>query len=192
MEKNKVIFVLGGPGSGKSTLCNRLEQELDYEHIKTGDFLRNIVKEQKHPKWKELKYELDNGLPVPSKDYFGPLKNAVLNCKKKVMLVDGFPREFENQESWDEIIGDKVDVVGLLYCECSNEKMLNRIMGRNEHRSDDSKDIAQKRINDFFGETLDIIKEYEKKGKLIKVNSNQDKDELFKEAVNKIKDFLSK
>ncbi len=35
-----IIFVLGGPGSGKGTNCERLAIDLNYAHISAGDLLR--------------------------------------------------------------------------------------------------------------------------------------------------------
>ncbi|CAM9735276.1 unnamed protein product, partial [Choristocarpus tenellus] len=38
----RVVFVLGGPGSGKGTQCQLLEgdAELGYAHLSAGDLLR--------------------------------------------------------------------------------------------------------------------------------------------------------
>lgn len=42
-EGEKIVFVLGGPGSGKGTQCDQLAS-LGYAHISTGDLLRNEIK----------------------------------------------------------------------------------------------------------------------------------------------------
>ena len=42
-EGEKIVFVLGGPGSGKGTQCDQLAS-LGYTHISTGDLLRNEIK----------------------------------------------------------------------------------------------------------------------------------------------------
>jgi adenylate kinase len=38
----EVVFVLGGPGSGKGTLCSRLVYEFGYVHLSAGDLLRYV------------------------------------------------------------------------------------------------------------------------------------------------------
>lgn len=42
-EGERLVFVLGGPGSGKGTQCDQLAG-LGYAHISTGDLLRNEIK----------------------------------------------------------------------------------------------------------------------------------------------------
>lgn len=36
----EIIFILGGPGSGKGTQCERIVEEYNYTHLSTGDILR--------------------------------------------------------------------------------------------------------------------------------------------------------
>ena len=40
----KIVFVLGGPASGKGTQCDNLKKEFGYRHISTGDLFRDEVK----------------------------------------------------------------------------------------------------------------------------------------------------
>lgn len=40
MSAAKVVFVLGGPGSGKGTQCTRLAKEKGFIHLSAGDLLR--------------------------------------------------------------------------------------------------------------------------------------------------------
>ena len=37
-----VVFVLGGPGAGKGTMCELAEQQLGWEHLSAGDLLRAV------------------------------------------------------------------------------------------------------------------------------------------------------
>jgi len=39
----QIVFVLGGPASGKGTQCERLISEFGYHHISTGDLFRAEV-----------------------------------------------------------------------------------------------------------------------------------------------------
>lgn len=40
LEKPKVIFVLGAPGSGKGTQCANIVSQYNYVHLSAGDLLR--------------------------------------------------------------------------------------------------------------------------------------------------------
>lgn len=43
--KNKpIIWVLGGPGSGKGTQCDKIIAKYGFTHLSTGDLLREEVK----------------------------------------------------------------------------------------------------------------------------------------------------
>mmetsp|Transcript_16047 Transcript_16047/g.66106 ORF Transcript_16047/g.66106 Transcript_16047/m.66106 type:complete len:227 (+) Transcript_16047:472-1152(+) len=42
-QKPKIFFVLGGPGAGKGTQCDKIVQEFDYAHFSAGDLLRAEV-----------------------------------------------------------------------------------------------------------------------------------------------------
>lgn len=40
----RVIFVTGGPGTGKGTQCANLVTELGYSHVSVGDIMRNEIR----------------------------------------------------------------------------------------------------------------------------------------------------
>ena len=43
----RVIFVTGGPGSGKGTVCSKLLEHVDCAHISSGDLLRQEIQAKK-------------------------------------------------------------------------------------------------------------------------------------------------
>ena len=43
-EDVKVIIVLGGPGSGKGTQCEKLIETFGFKHLSTGDLIRAELK----------------------------------------------------------------------------------------------------------------------------------------------------
>ena len=48
LSKACVVFVIGGPGSGKGTQCAKIKTEFNYNHLSTGDILRTVLKNKKH------------------------------------------------------------------------------------------------------------------------------------------------
>jgi UMP-CMP kinase len=43
-SKPTVVFVLGGPGSGKGTQCANIVETYGFEHLSAGDLLRVEMK----------------------------------------------------------------------------------------------------------------------------------------------------
>ena len=39
-EKPQIVFILGGPGSGKGTQCADMVEKYGFNHYSTGDLLR--------------------------------------------------------------------------------------------------------------------------------------------------------
>ena len=95
MTKPQIFFVLGGPGSGKGTQCDRLVENYGFKHISVGDLLRD-EKEKGGSEAEELDNLMKEGKLVSS--------NLVMKLMKKKLaiegccryLIDGFPRNEEN------------------------------------------------------------------------------------------------
>ena len=167
-----VIFVLGGPGSGKGTQCTKLKDNHKFIHISTGDLLRE-EQEKKGPEAEYIKATLAEGKLVKSDILVTLIKNKFDQHKNTKFLLDGFPRSQENIESWNNIIGKSIDAPAVLYFDCSDETMTKRIMGRAQTsgRIDDNEEAIKKRLVVFHEQTVPVIKTFDNLKKLIKVNS---------------------
>lgn len=42
-EKPQILFVLGGPGSGKGTQCDIMKKEYGFKHFSVGELIREII-----------------------------------------------------------------------------------------------------------------------------------------------------
>lgn len=76
-----------------------------------------------------------------------------------------------------------VNVVFLLYFECSEDEMRKRLLGRakTSGRADDNPETIQKRIVIFNDETKKMLEQYKKEGgNLIAVNAAQTIENVFK------------
>jgi len=69
----------------------------------------------------------------------------LLGWEKSKFIIDGFPRNQENFDVWQKIMGNIVDFRFLLYLECSFETMIKRVKLRaetsKELRSDDNDEV---------------------------------------------------
>ena len=184
----KVIFIIGGPGSGKGTQCKKISSEFNFEHLSTGNILRNVVDKKQAPGWQELKQKMESGAFVSSSELISFVKEEFKSINKTILL-DGFPRNKENVDEWNNQMTNICEVAAVLYFECSTDEMKKRLMGRNEGRSDDNEETISKRIDNFNKDTLPVLSEYEKNNKLIKINAEKSVDEIFEDVKSKIKEL---
>ena len=100
-EKPQIIFILGGPGSGKGTQCGDMVEKYGFNHYSTGDLLRQFVETdcQQAIKIKEI---MSEGKLVPSKMLVEIVKRNIFKKgpNSQIYLIDGFPRSAENYEAW--------------------------------------------------------------------------------------------
>jgi UMP-CMP kinase len=189
-KKSEIVFLLGGPGSGKGTLGEKIAETYNYEPISAGDLLRE-EKANPNSKYGELikEYQIE-GKIVPAEITIGLIKSKIFELNSKGIyniLLDGFPRNYENLESWNKIIGDSIKLKFVIYLKCPENIMVERVLKRGETsgRADDNKETVVKRIKVFNEQSLPVIKYY-KKLKLVKeIDSSKKPDQVF-DAVKKI------
>ena len=183
-KKPKVLFMLGGPGSGKGTQCELMVEHFKFEHLSTGDLLRAEVK-YNTPLGREIDSYISKGEMVPG----AVAVKLILQAMEQrglglVYLIDGYPRNFSNIEMWKEVIKDQADIVAVISLTCSEETMTKRAMKRAETsgRSDDNEEIFRNRLVVFKTETEPVIEYYKKKGKLYEVSAERTKEQCFEEV----------
>ncbi|XP_037762909.1 UMP-CMP kinase isoform X1 [Chelonia mydas] len=185
LMKPLVVFVLGGPGAGKGTQCARIVEKYGYTHLSAGDLLRD---ERKRPgsQYGELieKY-IKEGAIVPVEITISLLKRAMdqtmaANVQKYKFLIDGFPRNEDNLQGWNKTMDGKADVSFVLFFDCDNEICIGRCLerGKSSGRSDDNRESLEKRLHTYLQSTKPIIDQYEKMGKVRKVDASKSVDEL--------------
>ncbi len=182
--KPEVIFLLGGPGSGKGTLGEKIAETFEYKPISAGDLLRE---EKERPDSKDgalIKEYQAEGKIVPSEITIGLIKAKILELSSKgfhKFLLDGFPRNNENLELWNKIVGDSIKLKFVIFLNCSEKIMIDRVLkrGQTSGRADDNIETVTKRIKVYNEQTLPVIKYY-KKLKLVKeIDSSKTPEQIF-------------
>lgn len=174
----RVIFVIGGPGSGKGTQCKRIVDSFGYTHLSTGDLLRQEV-QSGSPRSKELVQIMEKGGLIPMRIILELLRVAMVGIPNtKGFIVDGFPRELEQGREFESEIAACEFV---LYFECSSETMKRRLLARSETsgRVDDNEETIAKRLEMFENQTKPVIEHYESQNKVKKVLAEGSPDEVF-------------
>jgi UMP-CMP kinase len=108
-HKPSVIFVLGGPGSGKGTQSERLSSTFGYVHLSAGELLRQ-ERESGSPEGALIEEYLREGRIVPVELSLGLLKKAMVASGATRFLIDGFPRNQDNLEGWQRVMGNEAEV----------------------------------------------------------------------------------
>ncbi|MGH0119041.1 UNVERIFIED_CONTAM: hypothetical protein FKN15_061710 [Acipenser sinensis] len=177
LKNSKIIFVVGGPGSGKGTQCERIVQKYGYTHLSTGDLLRAEVSSGSE-RGKKLSAIMEKGELVPLDTVLDMLKDAMIAKVdvSKGFLIDGYPREVKQGEEFEKKIGAPTL---LLYIDAGAETMVKRLMKRGETsgRVDDNEETIKKRLDTYYKATEPVIAFYEGRG-IVRKTSTVDVIEL--------------
>jgi adenylate kinase len=198
------ILILGAPGAGKGTQSDIISKKLNIPHISTGDILRKEIS-QGTELGKKVKEYVESGRLVPDEIIADILLNELKNdVYKNGYILDGFPRNID-QAKILENKGISFDKVVLI--DTSEDEVLKRLSGRRVcekcgavyniyynkpkidgicdncggkliQRDDDKEDVVKRRFEVFYNQTMPVIKYYEEKGILIKVNGNKSLDDI--------------
>ncbi len=207
MIKKKNLVFLGPPGAGKGTLSDPLMKAEELAHISTGDILRAEIKNGTELGMSAKSYmDAGKLVPDEIVAGMVAKRLASDDCKGGFIL-DGFPRTVPQAELLDEAmkkIGMNLDAVVLF--DAPEELLLQRLTARltcracgasfNKifskpkqegvcdscggelyQRSDDSLETAQNRLKVYNEQTAPLVKFYEEKQMLSKIDSSLPKDQ---------------
>jgi UMP-CMP kinase len=182
--KPNVVFVLGGPGAGKGTMCELAKLQLGWTHLSTGDLLR-AEHEAGGATAATIEDFMTAGKLVPNEIIVTLLRNAMetitRSTGKNNFLLDGFPRSVSNLEGWYEIFGEEAKLPKMLYLECPFTILEKRILGRARYtgRSDDNVESMKLRFDTFKAETLPIVELFRSRGKCVDIDTGQDRQAVY-------------
>lgn len=149
-----LVFALGGPGSGKGSVCHRLTR-LYHPTITTvsvGELLR------KDPSV-EIQRTLKRGALVPP-EYSAALLHSHLPtvpASSYILIVDGFPRDVAAARIWDKLYASASDRTNALFFDAPDAVLRRRLLGRG--RADDKSEVIERRL-DFHRENTPPLWDY--------------------------------
>ncbi|KAI3325392.1 adenylate kinase [Xylariaceae sp. AK1471] len=154
-DKPTVIGLLGGPGSGKGTQCRLLSEVLKFEHISIGDILRTEMRRPGSDYAAIIEQNMRAGTVGPKEVTVGILKSHILEKSRSgidLFILDGFPRNLEQAQYFEEIIAP-IELVIVL--ECPDDILIDRLLPR--RRFDDNLENIRKRLRTFHETTSQVI-----------------------------------
>ncbi|MDO4481972.1 MAG: adenylate kinase [Bacillota bacterium] len=194
------VVLLGPPGAGKGTQATGIEEKYNIVHISTGDIFRKNVKEGT-PLGKQAQAYMDKGELVPDELVIALVQDRLKqdDCKNGYLL-DGFPRTVFQAEAMEKL---GIDVDKVVDIQVGRDTLIKRATGRRvckkcgetyhisfrptkvegvcdkcggevAHRADDQEATVARRIDVYLTETAPLVDYYEKKGKIVHVDGEQE------------------
>jgi len=172
--KLPIIWVLGGPGSGKGTQCANLGIKTGYTHFSSGDLLRNEVLSGSKRGLQIYKI-MEMGQLAPTGVVLDLLAEAMVEAlyggKAKGFLLDAYPMNLEQAAAFEDFIYSPSKIV---YLSIEQDVMEGRLLERGNF--DDKIEAIQRRCANFQDQTRPVLEKY--KDKVLRVESNRPADEV--------------
>lgn len=194
--KTMNIILMGGPGSGKGSMAERILEKYPLVHIATGDLLRKNAS-QGTELGKQAKTYMDLGALVPNEITYQILEAGMADVgPDQGILLDGFPRNMEQAKKLDEIferIGREISLViqvdlddetivertgkRRVCTECGAsyhlefkapkiDDVCDRCGGKVVQRDDDKPEAVHVRLKTYYRETQPVTELYDERGLL--------------------------
>ena len=189
-----VVFVLGGPGAGKGTMCELAESQLGWTHLSTGDLCR-AARQAGGPNAAIIEEFITAGKLVPNEIIVTLLRDkmetVIRTTGRNNFLLDGFPRSLSNLEAWHGIFGKQADLPKILYFECPYPVLEQRILGRARYsgRSDDNIESIKLRFDTFKAETLPTVEHFKSKNKCVEIDTSQDRQTVYSLVTSNLAEY---
>lgn len=206
----KNIIFIAPPAAGKGTQSTMLKENYGYNHLSTGDMLREVVSSGTDFGL-QVKNIIDRGELVSDDIIINLINNKLAKIDGKPFILDGFPRTLNQAKSLDNMLDKDYEVI---YLDLTEEKAIERILGRLTcscgksynlnvdnlkpkvegicdgcgkelvKRNDDNVDSFKVRYKTFLDNTKPLMEYYEDKNKLHKINVNRNVEDIFKDIVD--------
>lgn len=208
------IALMGAPGAGKGTQAQRLEKELRYKHISTGDVLRQEMASGSEL-GKQIAAIINGGDLMPDKLMLSILKRVVSGVREDI-IFDGFPRTVAQAKMLDGMLHELGRKLGkVIDISLPEEEVIARLSARKQcklpdgtvrqigpdfsledckaqggevfTREDDTPQSIKHRLSVYHKQTEPVIDFYRKEGRFVEVNGNQTPDQVLADLLAVLK-----
>lgn len=185
------LILIGPPGAGKGTQCQRLAELLRVPHLSTGEMLRAAVRDGT-PAGRQAASYMGLGQLVPDPLIVGMVSNRLqaADCRNGCLL-DGFPRTLPQAATLDELLERRaMSLDGVIELAVPRDELVRRMLARK--RADDDPEIFAKRIVSFEEQTAPLLDYYARQGKLASIDGLGTADEIFQRVRLAVERFAAR
>ena len=182
-----VVYILGGPGSGKGTQSANLVRDYGFKHLSAGDLLREEQDREGSEFGQMIKDYIKEGQIVPMEVTVKLIENAMhrvqdADRKQTRFLIDGFPRKMDQGVFFEQNVCPAKCVV---FLDCPEDVMLERLInrGKTSGRADDNEDSIKKRFKTFVEQSMPVVVNFRKEDKVIEVSATGSAEQVYTELV---------
>ncbi|XP_051278263.1 adenylate kinase isoenzyme 5 [Dicentrarchus labrax] len=187
-KKPKVIFMMGGPGSGKSLQCERMEERFGLRRVTPGDLLCAEL-QSNSVRGRHLRDVLERGEQLPEDTLLELLCDAVaLSVRQgKGLVISGFPRDLRRAEEYEAKVGEPSAVFLL---SCSADTMSGRLQCRGRSATTSDRDgVLHRRAESFCSDSQAVASHYEGKRLLHTIDAERSPEEVFAQICQAMETF---
>ncbi len=211
------LILIGGPGTGKGTQAELLQNKLGLTHIASGDLFRENI-DRNNELGLLAKWYIDQGRLVPDDVTVDMIRERLKEPDvEQGILFDGFPRTLPQAEALDDLLAAlnrKIDLV--IHLVVSEDEIVRRLSGRlicrecqipfhrefnpfrkcpyeicsGEHlyqREDDKAETVRARLKVFQKQTAPLIAHYEAQGVLVNIDGEGTVEEVCETILDALK-----
>lgn len=208
------VILLGGPGSGKGTQAELLQERLGFTHVASGDLFRENINNQTELGLLAKGY-IDQGQLVPDEVTISMIQSRLQKPDvEDGILFDGFPRTIPQAEALEKLLAEfhrKIDVV--INLSVSEDEIVRRLSGRLicrecqipfhrefnpfkecplgkchgeflYQREDDKPETVRERLEVFNRQTAPLIAFFQERGNLITVSGEGKLESINNRIIN--------
>ena len=204
----KNIVLYAPPAAGKGTECEYLKNEYGYEILSIGQVLRNNRSMDTEIGRKIIETQ-DKGILTPDDIVAEALKNELKKLEGKPIIVDGYPRNINQAKLLDTVLDNYIVINLYIEREIAMKRTLGRLTctkcgkiynlyfenmkpttegicdvcgAKIEGRSDDNEKSFNVRFDVYEENAPQIIKYYEEKNVLYRINGGFGKENTHSEV----------